>query len=176
MLQLLQLHGATHLAEQLLLQVLAIQQQHALPAPPRSLGSGFPPDFDIPLLQQCGGTPPFGYGGGGGVAMWNQDLLSRLRLGRGTGGSCAAAAVGDDAPWIRPGLYPAVGGGDRAYGFAGGWPGFSGAGAGGYEAYGLGMSGGGGGGPSNLSPFMERIASGGGGGGGGRGRRYGSFN
>jgi hypothetical protein len=169
-LQLLQLHGANHLAEQLLVQLRAMQQQHTLPgllAPPRSLGSGLAPDFDNPMLQRYGATPLFGYGGGNGVATWNQDLLSRQRLGREMGRSCAAAAVGDDAPWIRPALYSAAGGGDHAYGFTGGWPGFLG-----YDAHGLGMSGGGGG-PSSLTPFMGRIA---GDGGGGRGRRYGSFN
>jgi hypothetical protein len=177
--QLLELYGAKHLAEQFAIQLLA--SQNALPglSAPRSPGYGLGPDFDDDFLSplrrdQSGAIPLDALGYGSGLSNWNLDLLPQLRAamaGRGGRGLGPWAGAGGASPWARSGIYPGMGS-PRGYGAPGSWPGLPysggawGGGIGGYDPRGRGI----GSGPSDMSRFMERISCD-----GGVGRRHGSF-
>lgn len=188
-IQLLELHGAKHLAEQFAVQLLA--HQNALPglvAPP-SLGYGLGPDFDdsflTPLMREYGGVVPLeAIGYGNGLANWNYDALWRLSPSRGGGGGLGLApwsGHGVANPCARPSMYPGMGMNRRGHAYPGNMarlPYVGGAGGGGGPWTGPMMGGYNprmmdmGGGQSDISRVIEAISCDGGGGGGTRQRRY----
>jgi hypothetical protein len=173
-IQILEVQGARHLAEQLAIQVLA--SQNAIPGlnTPRNLGYGLGPDFDetylSPLRREYGGVVPLdAIGYGRGISGWNHDVLPQMMAaaaaGNGRGLGFGNGSRGAN-PWSQTGMFPGMNS-NRAYGFPGSWPPGMQFGGGGNGPWGGSM---GGSGPSNFQRFVETVRCD-----GGNGNRYRRF-